>query len=213
MVLKNKSGQTSTRKLDMATLEIPERGRGDKTMIVFNHPRDVKGTAMLTHTKILDPDDQWLFLPALKRVKRISSANKSGPFVGSEFAFEDLASQEVDKYAYTFLRDEVCGDLECFVVERKPLYEYSGYTRQIVWIDKQEYRQITVEFYDRKNELLKTLNFNKYQQYLDQYWRSHELVMVNHQTGKSTVLAFDDYRFKTGLKDRDFSKAVLRRQR
>ncbi|NIT13503.1 MAG: outer membrane lipoprotein-sorting protein, partial [Candidatus Dadabacteria bacterium] len=98
---------------------------GDKSITVFDEPRDIEGTALLSHTKILDPDDQWLYLPAVKRVKRISSKNKSGPFVGSEFAYEDLLSQEVDKYNYKWLKDEKCGDLECHVVERYPLYENS----------------------------------------------------------------------------------------
>ena len=87
------------------------------------------GTALLSHTKILAADDQWLFLPALQLVKRISSANKSGPFVGSEFAYEDLASQELDKYDYRFLGEQPCGDLTCYVVERVPAYENSGYTK------------------------------------------------------------------------------------
>ena len=95
MVLRNRNGDESVRELRRRALETEEAGAGDKSVITFDAPRDVAGTSLLSHTKILDPDDQWLFLPALKRVKRISSANKSGPFVGSEFAFEDLVSQEL----------------------------------------------------------------------------------------------------------------------
>src|SRR3546814_6855851 len=105
MVLANKEGETSTRELRIQTLEVPAREEGDKSLIIFDHPRDIEGTAFLSFTKILEPDDQWLYLPALKRVKRISSANKSGPFVGSEFAYKDMLSQEVDKYDYLWLRD------------------------------------------------------------------------------------------------------------
>jgi len=89
----------------------------------------------LTHA--LTPDDQWLYLPALKRLKRISSRKKSGPFMGSEFAYEDMSSQEVEKYRYKWLRDETVEGRDAYVVERRPTYEYSGYTRQIVWIDKE----------------------------------------------------------------------------
>ncbi len=98
-------------------------------------------------------------LPALKRVKRISSRNKSGPFMGSEFAFEDLGSQEVAKYTYKWLHDEEYNSLDCFVLERRPAYEHSGYTRQEVWVDKAEYRIQKVKYYDRKNSLLKTQTF------------------------------------------------------
>ncbi len=97
MVLRNAAGQEATRSLRISTLEKPDESVGDKSLVLFNTPRDIRGTALLSHAKILDPDDQWLYLPSLKRVKRISSSNKSGPFVGSEFAYEDISSQEVEK--------------------------------------------------------------------------------------------------------------------
>jgi outer membrane lipoprotein-sorting protein len=213
MTLTNRQGQSSVRELRLRALEVQEDGRGDKSLIVFDRPRDVAGTAFLSHTKIMDPDDQWLFLPALKRVKRISSANKSGPFMGSEFAYEDLVSQEVDKYEYEWLRDEACGALTCLVIARVPVYENSGYTRQIVWVDSQEYRPMKIAFYDRKESLLKTLVFAEYQQYLSRYWRAGEMNMVNHQTGKSTVLNFAEYAFQTGLEEGDFTSTKLKRVR
>jgi len=213
MTLANRQGQSSTRELRVQALEVKEAGRGDKSLVVFDRPRDVAGTALLSHTKITDPDDQWLFLPALKRVKRISSANKSGPFMGSEFAYEDMVSQEVDKYEYEWLRDEDCGDASCFVIARTPVYENSGYTRQVVWVDNQEYRPIKIDFYDRKNSLLKTLDYSDYQRYLKSYWRASKMKMVNHQTGKSTLLSFADYKFQTGLAEGDFTSSRLKRAR
>lgn len=213
MVLSNAQGETSTRELGIETLETLAPELGDRVLVTFHLPRDIAGTALLSFTKILEPDDQWLFLPALKRVKRISSANKSGPFVGSEFAYEDMLSQEVDKYDYRWLRDEACSDMTCFVVERYPRYENSGYTRQITWIDQQEYRVQRVAFYDRKDTLLKTLTFSDYQQYLDQYWRAGDWFMENHQTGKSTRLSFDDWEFRTGLDENDFDPNRLKRLR
>ncbi len=168
MVLKNKQGQTSDRWMKLKSLE--GKTDGDKSIIVFTRPFDIDGTALLTFTHKKGDDDQWLFLPALKRVKRISSSNKSGSFVGSEFAYEDLTSQEVEKYTYKYLRDEACGALKCFVTERYPVDENSGYTRQIVWTDKAEYRVLKIMYYDRKNAHLKTLVFKSYKKYLGQYW-------------------------------------------
>ena len=214
MILKNASGQTSTRELNLKTLEVADEGDGDKVLSVIESPPDVRGTALLTYTHINEPDDQWLYLPALKRVKRISSANKSGPFLGSEFAYEDLASQEVAKYTHRYVGDEPCGaGLQCFVIERVPVYKHSGYTRQLVWIDHDEYRFWKVDFYDRKNDLLKTLTFSDYQQYLDQYWRALILDMHNHQTDKSTRLSYTDLRFRVGLTEADFTRNALRRAR
>ena len=213
MVLRNRSGQESVRELRRRVLESTERERGDKSIIIFESPRDIQGTALLSHTRILEPDDQWLYLPALKRVKRISSGNKSGPFVGSEFAYEDLVSQEVDKYEYRWLRDEQCGDLECAVVERYPRYENSGYTRQIVWWDKEEYRVQKIEYYDRKDTLLKTLTYHDYQEYNGEYWRPDRMAMVNHQNGKSTDLVFEEWTFGAGVSDNEFTASRLRRAR
>ncbi len=211
MILRNKAGDESTRTMGITTLEV--EGDGDKSLIVFDNPRDVKGTAFLSHTHALKADDQWLYLPALKRVKRISSSNKSGPFVGSEYAYEDLTSQEVEKYSYKWLRDETMNDRDCFVIERYPEYKHSGYTRQIVWLDKEMYQAQRIEFYDRKDAKLKTLDFLDYQQYLGQYWRPDRMNMTNHQTGKSTTLTWENYQFRSGLTDRDFDKNTLKRAR
>jgi outer membrane lipoprotein-sorting protein len=208
MTLRNRKGQESVRQIRIHTLEVTNEG--DKSMSIFDDPADVKGTAMLTFTHGLEPDDQWLYLPALKRVKRISSRNKSGPFMGSEFAFEDLGSQEIEKYSYKFLREEACGDWQCNVIERKPLYKHSGYTRQTVWMDKDQFRVAKTEFFDRKNSLLKTLEFSGYKQFLDHYWRPGKMDMQNHQTGKSTTLEWKNYRFRTGLSEKDFNKNKLK---
>jgi hypothetical protein len=211
MELRNKQGDSSIRFLHIKTLEV--KNDGDKSLSVFEKPADVKGTAFLTFSHALVPDEQWLYLPALKRVKRINSNNKSGPFMGSEFAYEDLASQEVAKYTYKYLRDEKANGADCFVVERFPTYEQSGYKRQLVWINKAEYRPEKIEFYDRKNTLLKTLTFSGYKQYLNKFWRADTMTMINHQNGKSTILSWNNYAFKTGLSDRDFNQNALKRAR
>ncbi len=209
MVLRNRRGDQSTRENRSRVLEV--NGDGDKSLIVFDSPRDVKGTAFLSYTHAIKPDDQWLYLPALKRVKRISSSNKSGPFMGSEFAYEDISSQEVEKYSYKYLKDERLDGRDTFVIERYPQYKHSGYKRQVVWVDKQMYQPLKIEYYDRKNALLKTLTYHEYQQYLDRYWRSGRMEMVNHQTGKSTTLHWLEYKFQTGLTERDFDRNTLKR--
>jgi hypothetical protein len=211
MILRNRHGEESTREIRTRTLEVD--GDGDKSLSIFDTPADVKGTAFLSYTHALKADEQWLFLPALKRVKRISSNNKSGPFMGSEFAYEDLTSQEVQKYSYKYLRDEAIDGHDTFVVERHPAYEHSGYTRLVTWVDQQMYRPIKVEFYDRKGELLKTLTSSDYKQYLGKYWRPGVMKMVNHQTHKSTDLFWTHYAFGTGLSRRDFDKNSLKRAR
>ena len=209
MILKNRHGEESRRRIRVSTLE--GTSDGDKSQTVFNEPADVKGTALLTFSHKKEEDEQWLYLPALKRVKRITSSNKSGSFMGSEFAYEDIGSQEVQKFTYKFLREESCEAGQCFVMERYPVSKHSGYTRQVVWTDKAEYRPYRIDYYDRKNSLLKTLTWKGYKQYLNKHWRADEMFMLNHQNGKSTLLKWSDYKFRAGLKDSDFNQESLKR--
>ena len=211
MILKNRQGEESSRKIRNKTLEV--KNDGDKSLSIFDWPRDVKGTALLNFTHKTGNDDQWLYLPALKRVKRISSANKSGSFMGSEFSYEDITSQEVEKYTYKWIRDEEYRDEKCFVFERYPVYKNSGYTRQVVWLDHKDYKILQIKFYDRKGALLKILNQSDFKQYLGKYWYPGTMYMENHQTGKSTLVTWKNYKFRNGLRSKDFSKSSLKRAR
>jgi outer membrane lipoprotein-sorting protein len=218
MILENKQGEKSERNMRLRALEVLSDVDGDKSLTYFQSPADVQGTALLSFTHFKTPDDQWLYLPALKRVKRIASANKSGSFVGSEFAFEDLLAQEVPRFTYKYLREEACPTAEakglmCFVSERFPAYENSGYTRQISWVDKKDYQVRKLEFYDRKSEHSKTLMFTGYKQYLGKYWRSHALTMENHQTGKKTTLSFAAFELNAKVDPTEFDPDALGRLR
>lgn len=207
MILRNKKGQESKREIEIRTLEV--KGDGDKSLTVFHSPRDIRGTALLTFSHGVKPDDQWLYLPALRRVKRIASNNKSGPFMGSEFAYEDLSSQEVEKYKYKYIKDDEVAGVACFLIERYPVDKDSGYTKQQLWLDKDEYRARKIDYYDRKGQLLKTFTPGDYEKFLGKYWRAHKMMMVNHQNGKSTELIWSNFKFKNGLKDNDFTRTRL----
>jgi predicted RND superfamily exporter protein len=211
MILRNRHGEESSREMRTRTLEVEDDG--DKSLVIFDRPGDVAGTAFLSWSHTTGSDDQWIYLPALKRVKRIATNNKSGPFMGSEFSYEDISSQEVEEYTYRYLRDELLGGVETYVVEQDPVDDNSGYSRVVVWRDKEHFRPLKIEFFDRKGDLLKTLTYVGYQQYLGQYWRADRMEMVNHQTGKSTELQWHSYEFATGLRDRDFNQNGLKRAR
>lgn len=207
MTLRAKNGQEAVRELRFKVLEF--QGDGDRSLIIFDQPKDVEGTALLTYAHKTGDDDIWLFLPALKRVKRIAGSNKSGPFMGSEFAFEDISSAEPEKYRYRYLREERLNDRECHVVEAVPAYSNSGYSRMEIWFDKAELRTERTVFFDKRGELLKTQTSTGFQKYLDKYWYPDRVEMVNHQNGRSTTLLNKDYRFRNGLTPRDFDQASL----
>jgi outer membrane lipoprotein-sorting protein len=211
MILRNASGQESIREVRSKNLEI--NGDGDKGLTIFDKPADVKGTAFLNFSHVNKPDDQWLFLPALKRVKRINSRNKSGPFMGSEFSYEDLSSFEVEKYDYEYLGETTLNGEDCYIVQGVPKDKNSGYKRLVTYMDKAHFRVHKIEYYDRKNSPLKTMQASRFKLYQEKYWRPHLMEVVNHQTNKSTRLEIDEIRFGTGLSNKDFNKNSLKRAR
>ncbi len=133
--------------------------------------------------------------------------------MGSEFAYEDISSFEIPKYSYLYLHDEMLDGNDCYVLELRPQYKHSGYTKSHVWVDKAEYRIQKVDYYDRKNSLLKIQRYLDYQLYLEKYWRAHTVTMDNQQNGKSTTLYWQNFQFRTGLTADDFKKNDLKRQR
>ncbi len=208
MILIDERGREASRKMRNKVLEGPD-GEGDKNLIVFDQPRDIKGTALLTYSMLEAPDMQWLFLPAVKRVKRIASKNRSGPFLGSEFSYEDMSTPVLEKYDYRFVEETELNGTACYVIESTPKDENSGYSRIVTWVDTEELRMMKSHYFDRENTELKTLTAHEYRQFNDQYWRPAELHMLNHQTGKSTRLVFSEYLFGNGLSEREFTKASL----
>jgi outer membrane lipoprotein-sorting protein len=206
MTLVNAHGDRTTRKMRSQAIEVA--GDGDRSRIEFEWPADVKGTRMLTWTHKKGDDDQWLFLPAINRVKRISSGSKSGSFMGSEFAYEDLGSQEIEKYKWKYLGDEAIGGRKTAKLERTPVDERSGYSKQILWMDYEYQNPLKIEYYDRKGELLKTATFDGYQK-LGKFYRPGKLSMINHQTKKSSVLTFSGRKLGEALKDKDFESDSL----
>jgi outer membrane lipoprotein-sorting protein len=209
MVLRDADGSESKRKFTLKVLEKPSASAGDYSLITFDSPADVKGTAVLSHAGASDEDEQWLFLPSAKRVKRIASANRASSFVGSEFTFEDLTAGEGKKYAWKLASAEACGALSCFSLEATPKDASSAYSKRVLHVDTTEFRIQSTDFYDRKGAKLKTLTYGNYQKMGGKYWRSHSWTMKNHQSGKSTVIAFTSMKLANGYSANDFAPGKL----
>lgn len=208
MTLINANKQKRTRKMKMIILE---KDSGDKSLMTFLSPADVKGTKFLNYEHIDKDDDQWLYLPALKRVKRIASKNKSGSFMGSEFSYEDLSSFSIQKYTFKGEAKLVKLDgKDAYRGERKPISKNSGYKKQISWVDAKTFLIKKVEYYDRKKELLKTALFEDYKK-ISGVWRVGKMTMTNHQNDKKTILVWKNEKIKTGLKEKNFNKRVLKK--
>jgi hypothetical protein len=202
LVMINAQGQEAVRQLSYEALEEPDRN--DKTVIRFTFPPDTKGTTLLTHERGAEDDDQWLYLPSLKRVKRIASSNKSGSFMGSEFAYEDMVARQFQKYHFRYLRDEVVDGRDYYVIERTPKSANSGYSKVTRWLFKDNLQELKSDFYDRKGQLLKQRIMEGHHQ-VNGYWRVSKITVNNVQTGKSSVLTFDDVQVKVAQPARKFS--------
>lgn len=212
MILRTAKGRETLRTLRIRQLEMPDDG--DRVLVQFESPADIRGTALLSHAHKVADDDQWLFLPALQRVKKVALRNRNGAFLGSEFTFEDLAVPELEKYTYRYLRDDRLDDMPVYVVERIALNQFSGYKVEVFWIDQAHYRVQQVEYFDSNDRQVKLLRASRYQLFDDQFWKAGHMMMDNLVTGKSTELIWQNYQFGLDfLPDRDFSINSLRRVR
>ena len=131
--------------------------------------------------------------------------------MGSEFAFEDMSYEPLERFKYKFAGEEKCDLGRCFLIERIPVSQESGYTKQVMSVDTIEYRINKIEYFDRKGSHLKTLRLSNFSQFIGRYWRPATMEMVNHQTGKSTVLKWKNFHFRMGLTHRDFDTRSLER--
>lgn len=204
MILRNKAGSEAVREFDYRSLEMRD---GNRSLLVFNWPGDIRDTALLTHEREKGADSQWIFLPAQHRVKRIASASRSGSFVGSEFAYEDMVSQDLDAFNYKWLSEDSC----CDIVQRMPKSK-SGYSSQVVWFDKRNGTIPKVEYYNRGGALLKVLSATGYKQY-NGFWRPATMTMSNRLTGKETILSWSNHQFGVGLSANAFTTRALERVR
>lgn len=207
MTIRSPNGKENKMTLESKMLEVPSDG--DKSLILFKLPQSVAGVKLLSHSHIKSDDEQWTFMPKTKKINQIGGKAKSGSFLGSQFSFEDLSSFKIEKYRFRYLRDEKCDAEQCSVLAIYPEYKGSGYSKMISWVDQQS-RVQKMEYYDREDELLKTLTIMEYKKINDKYWQPVSSEMKNNQNGKSTELRISNIRLKTGLQSRDFDKAVLK---
>lgn len=200
MVLRDAQGSENVQNLQTWLLESAGGKDGGRSFIVY----DEKGTALLTHMNRTKSDQQWVWIPGLKRKMRVKASNISGAFIGSEFAIEDLRSQYPEKYDITLLGEEKFEGQDCWKIQRVPTVKETGYSRHIVWIDKQHYRALATEFYDKKGDLLKTLNTHDWKLHNDKFWRPGKSSMMNHQTSRSSDMLLDSVDLEIKLRKSDF---------
>jgi negative regulator of sigma E activity len=202
LTLINAQGQQVKREMNYKAMEVKDKGT--RSLITFISPSDVRGTKLLTWTHKSDQqDDQWLYLPSFKRVKRINAQSKSGSFMGSEFTFEDLGSQEIEKYDFTWLKDEKQEEQEFNVLQRISKDKFSGYGKQILWVDKATMLALKIEYYDKKGDLLKTAHLSEKTK-IKNWWRTNKIEISNHQNGKKSIFTWKNRELGEKFNEADF---------
>lgn len=190
MTLFDADGDSVRRAFSRMALEKP--GEGDKFIIKFLSPAEIKGVAALTHENPGSSDDNWLYLPANKRVRRVSGANNMASFQGTEFTYEDLSNIDPTEYEWRFLEETTLEregeEVPVLRLDAKPTYADTGYSHLVVYVHGTTWRHERIEYYDKAGRHLKTRDSSKWQHVHERFWREDRLEMTNHQTGKRTVL-------------------------
>lgn len=206
----NKRGQQRVRKTHRYWIDMAgKKGFDEKTIIFFDKPSDVKGTALLnwSYVTIDKDDDQWLYLPALRKIKRIASSDKEKAFMGSDLTFDDMGDRKVVEDDHKLLRTEEVNGRSCYVIEMIPKKKDYMYSKKIKWIDSQTFTDYRIDFFDRKGRFLKRqlIDWKK----TDDIWIATKISVKNEQTGHSTIVEITDIKLNTGLKERLFTKKEM----
>ncbi len=210
MLIYNESGSHIDRQFTM--MQIEEQGAESyKAMIKVNAPTDLKGTGLLTYQNKGAEDDQWLYLPAMKKTRRISGSARGGKFLGSDFNFEDLAPKQKEDFTYQTLRVEPCETTNCYVIQATSKDPASLYSKTITWVREDNFLAAKMEVYDQNQVLAKLVSFVDYQQYAGKFWRPAKIIMQDVQKQRRTELMFSDIQIGSGIAATDFSKQALER--
>ena len=212
MVLVTDTGEKQRRKLELCTKT--GEGEDDMNLIRFLEPATVRGTAVLTVEASDRADDQWLYLPALKKSKRIASSQKTQRFAGTDFTYEDLRTENLSAFTYERKRTEKVGDRDCWVVEARPKPgTESGYKRRLIFVDRERYLVLKVDYFDTDDveaKPTKTLENRDYEQ-KDGLWRAKQARMTDHQRKTQTAWRIEERAINPGLPDSTFTVAQLER--
>jgi len=194
-------------------------GDEKRTVLFYTSPKNVKDTAFLTidYAEPDKDDDQWLYLPALRKVRRISASNRGDYFLGTDFTYEDIKKEtkvDIKDYKRTTIGEEEIDGHKCYIVEGVPVDEKTakelGYSKAQQWVDVEIWITRKAIMWDIKGNLLKTVQFSDIRKVQD-IWTIHQMDAENHKTGHSTRFIFKDVDYQSEVKDELFTEQALRR--
>ncbi len=192
MTLFAASGDSVVRSFARMTYESRDRRKGNKIVVKFLQPAEIAGVAALTFENPGSSDDSWLWLPSSKRTRRISGANNTASFQGTEFTYEDLGDVDPTEYDWRFLEETTLKrgseSIPVYKLRARPTYRDTGYSSLVVYINKEHWRHERIEYYDKTQRRLKSRDSSEWQLFHGRFWRAKRVEMTNHLTGKRTLL-------------------------
>jgi hypothetical protein len=216
MIMTDDKGAVRERKITMAT-KLFDGGKTEKRILRFLSPSDVKGTGVLVFDYDTQSDDVWIFLPAMRKTRRIVSSQRSQSFLGSEFSFGDLNVPSLDEFTYNLVKEENAGGEACFVIDATPkdkaIADAEGYSKKTYWISKATYSVRKGLFYDPAGKLLKELNASdiKLLDPANKRYRAMKMEMVNKQNGRKSVFESEKVTLAKDTSDEFFTTRYLER--
>ncbi|MEN8223862.1 MAG: outer membrane lipoprotein-sorting protein [Bacteroidota bacterium] len=208
MILINKNGKERIRNIKQFTKDM---GEMEKKIMFFQSPADVKNTSFMNWTyDDSKSDDQWIYLPALKKTKRISSDSKSDYFMGSDFTYDDLGDRKLDDDTHKLLGEETIEGVEYYLIESTPGDEEYMYSKTKTWIRKDNFIGLKKEFYDEDEDLLKILHIKKFEE-ISGFLVITNSEMYNVQKDHKTTMVLSDIEINTGISDSKFSERMMMR--
>lgn len=208
LTLIKKNGSSRQRKVTSWAMD---EGKDTKKMMFFTYPGDVKGTGFLTwdYDQIGKEDAKWLYLPAMKKTRRISgSSSKTDYFMGTDFTYDDMGSRHIDEDKHTLLREEMKDGHKCWVVESVPVDKHEIYSRKVTWIRQDCLVPVCAEYYDKLNKLHRLLTISEIKKIQD-FWTICKMEMKNVQTGHSTVIEVKNSQYDVKIDKDLFTVAKL----
>ena len=216
MTVLGEGGQAREREISMAT-KLYDGGKTEKRIYRFLSPADVQGTGILVYDYEAKPDDVWIYLPALRKTRRVVSTQRSQSFMGSEFSYGDLNIPSLDDFDYTLVKEEASGGEPCYVIDLAPkskeIADAEGYSKKTYWVSKAKMAVVRGLYYDKDGKLLKELIAQdiKLLDPKNKRYRAMHMEMVNKQNGRKSVFETKKVTFSPSTKDDYFTTAYLER--
>ncbi|MBE9509419.1 MAG: outer membrane lipoprotein-sorting protein [Bacteroidetes bacterium] len=216
MTIINQNGQERVRQIAVIT-KLYDNGNTEKKLIRFSAPADVKGVGFLTYDYNTKDDDKWIYMPALRKTRRIISSESAKSFMGSEFSYADMTLPNIDEYSYKLLGVESVKDISCYKIEITPINEdvmdANGFSKKVTFIGKSDFvlrKAVYYDLFEDKEKVMEVESIIEVDKTSHKY-RFGKIVMINIQNGRKSISQIEKIQFNPNIPDDYFTTRYLER--